>query len=209
VFLGDYFDDFDDNIFEVTAMAKWLVENIDNPNYTFLCGNHDFHYMVPRGKLYCSGFATWKYETIEQIVHKETWDKLRFFYNIDDIWFSHAGITNYWFEHPVLGLNVNVINETIQDAIKSLHSDPSKLGCLWAADRYRGGMHKKGGILWNDWRNSDFIPNTLQIVGHTPNNNIEFKEKKEINSSLINVDTHLNEIMILDTDTKNYKIVQV
>ena len=68
VIMGDYFDDFDDNIFEVASMAEWLKSNIDNPRLTLLMGNHDINYRLPKpGLLACSGFAGWKYETINKI----------------------------------------------------------------------------------------------------------------------------------------------
>ena len=205
-FLGDYFDDFNDNLYEVTNTAFWLRDNIDNPNYTFLYGNHDFQYMVPKGSLYCSGFATWKYEAIEKIITKHIWDKINFFLDINDIWFSHAGVTSFWFSHPIHGITVEHIKNTIQDARNSIHSDPLKLGCLWAADRLRGGRYSKGGILWNDWRNSEYIPNIMQVMGHTPHDKVQYKHKN--NSSLINIDTHLNQVIILNTDTKEYQIVE-
>ncbi len=207
VFTGDYFDDFDDNIFEVAAMAEWLAENLDNPKYTFLCGNHDFQYMVIEMFVYCSGFASWKYSEINKILTKEHWNKLKFFHNIGDIWFSHAGITRHWFDHPVNGLTVENINEVIDKAKAHLNIDSRYLGALWAADRYRGGRSVKGGLLWNDWHNSEFIPNVMQIVGHTPHPTVQYIKNDELNASLLNIDTHLNSIIKLNTATKDYTVI--
>jgi len=121
VFVGDYFDDFDDNIYEVSAMAEWLRDNVNNSRYTFLMGNHDIHYRVSTpGTFMCSGFASWKHETINQILKSTDWDKLKYFYNINNIWFSHAGITKFWFEHPVTGITLETVQQRVNNAEEAM-----------------------------------------------------------------------------------------
>ena len=46
IFLGDYFDDFDDTVDEAVATAKWLKSHLDDPDKVLLYGNHDIHYML-------------------------------------------------------------------------------------------------------------------------------------------------------------------
>ena len=207
--LGDVFDDFDDNIYEVEAAAHWLRESLHNSRRIHLMGNHDIHYMSKSpGSLICSGFASWKHEVISKILTDKDWNNIRYFYSINNIWLSHAGITRYWFEHPVLGTTTSTINDKIDAAKVALSAnDISNTGCINAADHYRGGRHKKGGLLWNDWRNIDFFQDIMQIVGHTPSSSVSYKSNNENNGVCLNVDTHMQQSIILDTETKEYKIV--
>lgn len=201
--IGDLFDDFHDNIYEVQAMADCMLEYLDNPKHTLLMGNHDFQYMM-NGQVYCSGYAVWKQEVINKIITPADWNKVKYFHNIGKYWFSHAGITEHWFASPVLGLTVDTVYSAIELAKVGI-SSLTNFGCLWAADRYRGGRSSKGGLLWNDWRNSDYIENVTQIVGHTPHDKIQVSTK---NSSInINIDTHMNQVLMLDTDTDSWEII--
>jgi predicted MPP superfamily phosphohydrolase len=206
IFTGDYFDDFYDSPESNAETAKWLKESLTKPNRIHLMGNHDFHYRIqPRGITYCSGFDYKKYEAINEVLTQEDWDKIKFFYAIDDFWFSHAGITKLWFEHPVKGLTVETIQEVIDDAVIGMKGkDVSKIRPLWAADTIRGGRFKRGGLLWNDWYNSEFHDGITQIMGHTPHDEIQVK--RSLGSALINVDTHLNQYLLLDTKKYHWSI---
>jgi len=213
IFIGDYFDDFDDNAIEVEAMAHWLKESLSNPKRLHLMGNHDIHYMVPIGKLYCSGFAYWKHEIINKILTPDDWEKLLYFHSIKgkdkEYWFSHAGITKLWFEHPLKGVTVDTINYNIENAKRTLKAPTGDwdIACLYAADRIRGGRHKKGGLLWNDWHNSEFFDNVTQIVGHTPSRKIITSTHPETNSTNINVDCHLAEVLLFNLDKDSFESI--
>jgi hypothetical protein len=207
ILLGDYFDDFYDTVDDIQRTAEWLKESLSKPNRIHLIGNHDFHYMVkPKGITYCSGFSPEKYDKINEILTAEDWSKLKFFHHEKETyWFCHAGITKHWFEHPVLGLNLAGILKTVEECTEALKaSDLSRCGALWAADRYRGGRCEKGGLLWNDWRNCEFFKGITQIIGHTPREEIKCQRKKGgIN---INIDTHLAQVLELDTDNNSWNI---
>ena len=217
VFIGDYFDDFEDNVYEAMGMAWWLRDNLDQPNRVILLGNHDFQYMLPEYTVYCSGFTGYKHEAINKVLTPDDWKKFEYFHshesdvNGDTInyWFSHAGITRLWFEHPVLGTTPDTINENISKVKTAVETRNREWDCVWAADRFRGGRHKKGGLLWNDWDNNDFFENTTQIVGHTPQRNIAVKKNSIINAQSINVDTHLREVILLDTSTNTFETLPV
>ena len=215
VFTGDYFDDFNDNCMEVELMASWLCDNLSKPDRVFLMGNHDFQYMLPAGVVYCSGYAAWKREIIENILDQTHWSQIGYFHahesQVDDIqvkyWFSHAGITRHWFEHPVYGTTTATIKQklaTTQQAIKGLTRD---WGCIYAADRYRGGPYNHGGLLWSDWRGIEQYENTTQIVGHTPHYGVTTKINEESNSMCINNDTGLQQVIMLNTDTNTFDVL--
>jgi hypothetical protein len=211
VFVGDYFDDFDDNIYETSAMAEWLKENVNNPRYTFLMGNHDIHYRVPtQGTFMCSGFAGWKYETINKILSNDDWSKLKYFYNINNIWFSHAGITKFWFEHPVNGVTLENVLRQVKDAEEAiLMRKYENTGCLNAADRLRGGRFSRGGLLWNDWRNTECIEGIVQVIGHTPSNKVQTLKDKNGVVSVYNIDTHMQQALLIDTEKNEYNVIDI
>lgn len=209
IITGDYFDDFDDNIYEVSGMAQWLRENVHNSRLTLLMGNHDFNYRVPKpGLMTCSGYTRWKYETINQILTRDEWNKIKYFHCINNIWFSHAGIARYWFEHPVKGINANVIQENVDKASMLVDSGVMQgAECLWVADGYRGGIAAKGGLLWNHWTNSDAYSEIIQVMGHTPHETVQ---QQIIDSSInINVDTHMTSVIVLDTSTGEFETIKL
>lgn len=211
IFMGDYFDDFYDTPENAARTAEWLKESLTHPNRIHLVGNHDFHYMLPvESFVYCSGYTPQKHNVIKQILTDEDWTKLKYFHAENDCWFSHAGITSRWFSHPVKGITKDTIESVVEQAqleIKGQLYDKPSINALKAADRYRGGRHEKGGLLWNDWRNSEFFKGITQVVGHTPRENVKCEKRKGgIN---INVDTHLRECIILDTKDSSFEVITI
>ena len=55
VFLGDYFDDFNDSPIIAQQVAEWLKQSLKKPNRIHLIGNHDICYMT-NGDQKCSGW---------------------------------------------------------------------------------------------------------------------------------------------------------
>lgn len=209
IFLGDYFDQFYDTPKQAAETAIWLKNSLQQPNRIHLFGNHDFHYMLPVGcGNFCSGYSPDKHKIIDSILTKEDWSKLKYFHAENNCWFSHAGISYKWFSHPVTGVTETNIHTVITKAKQNIEArmyDTNYVGALWAADHYRGGRYDKGGLLWCDWRNIDFFANIIQVVGHTPRDEVKFHSRK--GGTNINVDTHLKECIILDTETKTFDVV--
>jgi hypothetical protein len=199
--LGDWFDNFDEKKEDTIATAELFKKFIHRPNTITLMGNHDIQYRINhKSGLYCSGYETWKYDVINSIVSEEDWCKLKYFYHEQNYWFSHAGISSFWFDHPVHGTTAEVIEQEVAKAEKALAARMyNQIGCLYAADRIRGGRFAKGGLLWNDWNNVERHDCITEIVGHTPNKKIQFK-KYDQESQSINVDTFLNELLIIHED---------
>jgi hypothetical protein len=200
IFTGDYFDDYHDNPEIARRTALWLKDSLSKPNRIHLIGNHDFPYMT-NGKVYCPGFTPEKNEAVKGVLTENDWSKFKFYHRQYDFWFSHAGFTLYWFGNPVTGkLDVDKIDELIEQDLSQIYGKLTH-GRLWAADRYRGGMHRKGGLLWNDWRNLDYIPGINQIVGHTPMNQIKRRsntdDDPEDQAIHINIDCELKHCLIV------------
>jgi hypothetical protein len=208
--LGDIFDDFYDNPNDVTETALWFKESLKKQNRIHLMGNHDIHYMLPVGSgIFCSGYTPEKHRAIKEVLSLEDWEQVKYFHSINNCWFSHAGITRQWFQHPVHGITVEGIEARVKhaaDAFKSRNYGDTQ--CLYAADQYRGGMFKKGGLLWNDWNNIDYIENVTQIVGHTPRRKVTCKKDTRKMSININIDTHLKHAIILDTTDSTYEVLK-
>jgi hypothetical protein len=206
--VGDWFDNFGEKEKDTIATAELFKEFVHRPDTITLMGNHDIQYRIKdKNGLYCSGYEPWKYNVINDIVKEEDWCKLKYFHHEQNYWFSHAGVSSYWFQHPVHGATAKVIEEQISKAEKSLHSRLySQIGCLYAADFTRGGTFPSGGILWNDWSNIEHHEGIIEIVGHTPSKKIQFK-KHDDKSLSINVDSSLKELLIID-EIDSFEIVK-
>jgi len=152
VFLGDYFDDFDDNPAIAKRTAEWLKDKLNRKNYIFLIGNHDLPYMWPEEPEFrCSGFTWLKAYTINNVLTRADWAKLKLYACTNDgFLLSHAGLDN----------NLSMSLEPSSLSYQCI-KDP-----LLLAGRDRGGSEKIGGILWCDF--NSITPNRYpQIVGHT------------------------------------------
>jgi hypothetical protein len=219
VFVGDYFDDFYDTPDDAIRTAEWLKDSLTKPERIHLMGNHDFHYMMPiESNMYCSGYSPDKHKVIQNILTNEDWSKVKYFHAENDCWFSHAGITYNWFSHPIYGTTKDTIESIVAQGILDIQNriyDGTGIKALYAADRYRGGRFEKGGLLWNDWRNADFFPGITQIVGHTPRDVIKRSERKRPSKDgrkkafNINVDTHLQQAIILNTEDSSYEVLNI
>ncbi len=84
IFLGDYFDDFDDTIQDTNNTAKWLVKSLKQENRIHLIGNHDLSYMTNNPNLRCMGYRTDKHKAIKK--HFINWSKLLMYYFINRVY---------------------------------------------------------------------------------------------------------------------------
>ena len=205
--VGDWFDNFNEKKPDTIETSKLYKHFVHRPNTITLMGNHDIQYRnTDKNAIYCSGYEPWKYDVINEIVSEEDWCKVKYFHHEQDYWFSHAGISSYWFQHPVHGTTVEAIESRIHQAEIALKArNYEKIGCLYAADFYRGGRHAKGGLLWNDWHNIEHQDGIIEIVGHTPSSKIQIKKHDQVSKS-INVDCFLNELLIIHESGKLEKI---
>jgi hypothetical protein len=209
VFTGDYFDDFGDTAQDAIQTAQWLKESLDKPNRIHLMGNHDINYSYLNyrkdelGQLQniynCSGYDMKKDDAISRIMTEADWDKIKFVYFKNDFWFTHAGIHPYWFEHPVMGMDSDVILGKIGKA-QNDYKNRTWNETIGAVGRCRGGMQKMGGILWLDSnQESTLISNFKQVFGHTPTMGRAdiWAENKSVN---INIDCGLMQVLEISED---------
>jgi metallophosphoesterase superfamily enzyme len=72
IFLGDYFDDFNDTPQDISETAEWFKHSVHQENRIHLVGNHDTHYWFTTNKfLRCSGYEQYKSITINDILKKK------------------------------------------------------------------------------------------------------------------------------------------
>jgi hypothetical protein len=178
IFLGDYFDDFNDTYAHVCATAEWLAWSVNQPNRFHIVGNHDVHYWFPHNNdCRCGGFEIGKSQCINDFMKPEHWNKLKFFHVLGDWFLTHGGIHPYWID-PVKFRKDEPVRITKEALVKRLEHD--SIDCVkqltagkwhWfnIAGFSRSSSPYVGGVTWCDF-NQEFHPirGVHQIVGHTP-----------------------------------------
>ena len=171
VFVGDYFDSFNipgiDQIHNFKNIIQWKQ---DNPEckVILLIGNHDFHYMPTAGNERYSGFQKNLYMEIGDILETNK-HHLRMAYRIDDLVFSHAGITpdfllrNGWGEQDMVEFVNDLWNyrpHKFRFADNGYgHSDP------YGDDVFQGPLWIRPKSLMKACK--DIRKTIIQVVGHT------------------------------------------
>jgi hypothetical protein len=162
----------------VSETSEWLVDSVKNPNRTHLFGNHEMGYAFAYSSFQCSGYAQWKYFIISDMIPRETWDKLKFYHNLDNTWLlSHGGLHKYCVPDKIKKLRTDkvtymtAISEYLDKEIRGAMQGAAngKGSWIFHAGHARGGFQRVGGITWCDF-DREFFPlmGINQIVGHTP-----------------------------------------
>jgi hypothetical protein len=201
IFLGDYFDSFYDSCIDASKTASWLKYSLVQPNRIHLIGNHDISYHPHNTNLYnCPGYTWDKKAAISQILSLDDWNKIKLSHYENGWYFSHAGFTKHWWEHPVTGFS------DLQERAEKTWADVfnSYQPSIWEADYTRGGSSHYGGVLWCDWSRLGVIDGINQVVGHTPGRKIRTRisstDKKTVN---ICVDCLPSQLLEIDGDQYN------
>ena len=172
IFLGDYFDYFDDKdcVEEASETASWLARQMEQPNCVFLLGNHDAAYMFPEcPALHCPGFTKAKARAIHKILRPKHWKRFQIA-TVEGGWLiSHAGF------HPSLiaGLTLDAILKKCARALRN--AARGTVDPILRAGLDRDGSQPVGGPLWLDWESLVPIRGINQIVGHTPGGDVREK----------------------------------
>lgn len=160
VFLGDYFDQFDDTADENFAATVWLKGSVKKPNRVHLMGNHDLQYLSHRWG--CSGWTQDKHDIIGIGMRPKTWESLRFFHQSQGWLFTHAGLTL-----PLAaGFDLSAL-PSLEEELQRVARSKATRHPLLEAGRSRGGSQAAGGILWCDWSEFIPVPGLKQVFGHT------------------------------------------
>jgi hypothetical protein len=175
VFLGDYFDDFNDTPGDAMNTARWLCDRMDSGTDIFLLGNHDAAYLFPDSpQLGCSGFTREKYRAIHEVLKPRHWERFQIAHFEQGWPMSHAGF------HPGL-IKAPTVKKILSRCEKAMDSAGRRIvDPILGAGKDRGGPQEFGGPLWLDFGSLVPIPQINQLVGHTPGRRV--RESNTANS---------------------------
>ena len=178
IFIGDYYDDFDDTPEMVRETCEWLEGSVNKPNRIHLFGNHDVHYAFTYRSFQCTGYEQWKYFIISDMISSKVWDKLKWYHFLDNQWLiTHAGLHKFNLPESVTkfsGERIKFIDEIGKyldhEIINGFRSGATNQSSwIFNAGYSRGGMQRVGGITWCDFEREFFpIQGINQLLGHTP-----------------------------------------
>lgn len=214
VIVGDYVDSFSISSNDMkTNLLKLLYTKKEHERihgeHTFimLLGNHDFHYCNV-GERY-SGYSKLTYNLVGDILYENSVTSntidIVYFDEINNIIFSHAGISNTWWNMVCKeNKGFSSINDINELNWQYLSFTSYGGGDFYGSSLYNGPLWIRPYTLKNDLLNIDNILFT-QIVGHTHTSKIKqyaFDENNEC--KLYTIDSLPNEYIIenLSNDDK-------
>ena len=189
VFLGDYFDDFDDTPAIATETARWVKARLADPRSTLLWGNHDLPYAFPDNHdLGCPGFTWEKHAAITAVLRPRDWSALRLHAWVGPWLLSHAGLDRSLLPADAPPSLAEWLRETEGEALSAASHGWSHP--FTASGWCRGGRRPIGGLTWRDWRAFEPVPGACQIVGHTPSRHEALRRKDDPGSRNFCLDHH-------------------
>lgn len=176
VFLGDYLDPYS----AITRRA--LLENLraiielkrSRPDdVVLLLGNHDMHYFSPYARM--GSRFDFEIRNEASSLFLDNIHLFQYAYQEENKIFTHAGISQWWWQNDFHGDNTRPIAEQLN------HPTEKQMSALCRVGYARGGRFgRHGGIFWAD---SSELRNPLhgytQIVGHNPVPRITVCESEE------------------------------
>jgi hypothetical protein len=188
VFLGDYFDAYDETMEAHYQTAEWLRDSLKNTDRIHLLGNHDLSYLDPYYA--CSGFAQYKLFLIRKA--GVPLKRLQLFHWLDEnLLCTHAGLSNSFYQAYSNGLPIRkFLNKYSQKDLRDR---------LFNVSPHRGGRDAFGGIVWCDFDEFDHINGISQIFGHTRGDEPRIVMMEEDHYDYC-IDTGLNNYIIYEND---------
>lgn len=202
IFVGDYFDSFTiPSLEQISNFRSILKFKEENPGKVILLiGNHEFHYTSGGvGAMYdgfdYSTFYNMKLE-LDSLIKRE---ELKICHKVDNILFSHAGVTNTWVENNSVDLS------NIEHSINDFLVYRPRVFNFTSGDKYGDSITQ--GPLWvrENSLKEDGLSDYIHIVGHSHSEDIIFNiNDNEVNYVIIDTLEHKKylEITILDDNTK-------
>ena len=163
VFLGDYLDPYVE--YDCDEILDNLIEIIDfkrnnKDRVVLLLGNHDLHYISSDAEI-CTRFD-FRIARKAGILFIENFKLFQYAFQLKDIIFTHAGISQRWFEKDFKGN----IEHNIADQLNNPTDNQIEALCRIGAGR-GGEEGRVGGIFWADRSElKDPLHGFTQVVGH-------------------------------------------
>lgn len=202
VFLGDYFDSYNEDVDSCQKTALWLKKSLKHENRIHLIGNHDLSY-ISNGKFPCSGFNNFKLWAINKVLTTEDWDKLYFHTWVDKWLCTHAGLSNNFYQEYFDNRNViDFMNEESKIALDSIKS--GFYHKFFFCSQARGGWDGHAGIVWCDYDEFEPVLTVNQIFGHTRG---VIRQKMSYMSTNYCIDTFLNNYAVHENGKMEIKNV--
>lgn len=166
IFLGDYFDSHEKRyhssrqLFNFNDILK-TQEELGEDKVILLIGNHDYHYLNNQERY--SGYNQMTFFNVHQPLYDAyNSGKIKVIHVEDDILFSHAGVSEYWFEEVAAVSELELLNDPQTFNHRSL-----EWNMIAGYDTY--GDTKSNSPIWI--RPNSLISNKLkgyrQVIGHT------------------------------------------
>jgi hypothetical protein len=182
IFLGDWFDAWNDRPDDAARTARLLAELMEDSRNVFIEGNHDTAYRYGTPVSLCSGFTFEKKRFIDNHLRHHHWKRFKLFEIEQGFFCSHAGLHPSTFEHPVLGIDIEHIKkfcDEAQDCCRANIWHP-----VYDLGKIYDGQCQYGGITWLRWSQFEPIPGLNQIVGHS------IRDEPEVSYSRIKTSKH-------------------
>lgn len=194
IFMGDYFDSFDLSTEEIHTNFHEIVKFKEehNDNVTLLLGNHDFHY-TGLSTSHCSGFRRQTRNEmnllLKTLVDNNTLEIVKV---IDNIIFSHAGISTTWANDVSLDLN-----DIERSAKETMLKSPSMYSFRggYSADPYGNDVFQSPLWIRPDSLLKDKLKGYKQVVGHT-----NMGRSVKIDEGVAFVDALPKEYLVIEND---------
>ncbi len=180
IFMGDYFDDYgqtsaDSQIKNFKKIVDFKKRNLDK--VILLFGNHDLHY-IPIIKKY-SGWQELKSIDIGISIEKSL-PYMQMCYQYEKFMFTHAGVTNTWFENCCLWNIESTDNEYSEVINRLFKSKPSLFDFTPGEkfDNYGNEICQTPVWVRPESLVIDSFKDFIHVVGHTRQLGITFANGK-------------------------------
>lgn len=127
VWLGDGVDDFNEDLNGKTMIdgLNKLIEFKNNePNkFELLLGNHDLSYLAQTRNGECVSGHHYEYADMYKKIFEDNIDKFNIIYRVDNILFSHAGVSQQWLQHVKYLINLKHEFDNVPQELMTRYKD--------------------------------------------------------------------------------------
>jgi hypothetical protein len=188
VFVGDYFDSFTvkgpdqiNNFLDIIEFKKQSKVPV-----ILLVGNHDHHYYPGVDDSGTSGYQTLLAPSIKHVVGDNK-QYLQAAYQVGEFVFTHAGLSSEWLDDMVVDWDVDSLDATVNDLFQYQPGKIAYRSYKQVGDQVYGaqgyGNEAFQGPIWirpsalMTANKKTLRKKIIQIVGHTPQDNIDIEGK--------------------------------